>query len=75
MERFFKREMLIVLEDLDSAGFSQRKRNVSQLDVENGLDWLANFHASFVNENPDGLWKPMDTTVYRYRPPNAANSK
>ena len=52
-----KREMLIVLEDLDSAGFSQRKRNVSQIDVENGLDWLANFHASFVNENPDGLWK------------------
>jgi hypothetical protein len=52
-----KQEMLIVLEDLDSAGFSRRKRKVSPVDVENGLNWLANFHASFLNVSPDGLWK------------------
>jgi len=52
-----KREMLIVLKDLDGAGFSQRKHRVNQNDVESGLRWLANFHGSFLNEKPEGLWK------------------
>ena len=52
-----KREMLIVLEDLDYAGFSQRRRMVNTAEVQMGLQWLASFHATFMNESPDGLWK------------------
>ena len=52
-----KREMLIVLEDLDCAGFSQRRRFVNEDELQMGLQWLANFHATFMNETPDGLWK------------------
>ncbi len=52
-----KTEMLIVLEDLDTAGFPIRKRSVSMKDIQNCLDWLANFHATFLNKSPNGLWK------------------
>ena len=52
-----KQEMLIVLEDLDNAGFSQRMRMVNGAEVQIGLQWLANFHATFMNEVPEGLWK------------------
>jgi hypothetical protein len=51
------RKMLIVLEDLDFAGFSGRKRSVSMNDVRNCLRWLANFHATFLNRSPVGLWE------------------
>ena len=52
-----KSEMLIVLEDLDNSGFPHRKRWVTEGDVQVGLDWLAQFHATFLGEQPDGLWK------------------
>lgn len=50
-------EVLIVLEDLDASGFSGRRNSVSWNEVETTLKWLANFHATFVGESPDGLWK------------------
>jgi aminoglycoside phosphotransferase (APT) family kinase protein len=52
-----KSEMLIVLEDLDFAGFPVRQRSVSYQDMQNCIDWLANFHAIFMNKSPEGLWK------------------
>ena len=50
-------EVLIVLEDLDEAGFSLRKRAVSWEEIAECLAWLAKFHASYLGRNPEGLWK------------------
>lgn len=50
-------EVLILLEDLDAAGFPIRKNNVSMVEIEQCLCWLANFHASFMQQKPEKLWK------------------
>ena len=50
-------EVVIVLEDLDEAGYALRKRTVQWADVENCLGWLAHFHASYMNAVPTGLWE------------------
>ncbi|MES0372282.1 MAG: oxidoreductase family protein [Mariprofundaceae bacterium] len=50
-------EHLMVLEDLDAAGFPIRKSNLSKPEVVVCLKWLANFHATFMGESPTGLWK------------------
>lgn len=50
-------EQLIILEDLDAAGFSLRKSHLSITEVKLCLSWLANFHAIFLNQSPKGLWK------------------
>ncbi|TWT49756.1 Phosphotransferase enzyme family protein [Rubripirellula amarantea] len=47
---------LFVLEDLDAAGFSQRHTSLDDRSVRDGLTWLANFHARFINASPQGLW-------------------
>ena len=52
--------VLLLLEDLDSAGFAGRRHRVRDTDVEACLTWLANFHATFMQERPDGLW-PVGT--------------
>lgn len=49
-------QTLIVLEDLDAAGFPVRKTNVQSRDVSACIDWLAHFHARFMGEAPEGLW-------------------
>jgi len=49
-------ELLMVLEDLDEAGFSIRKQSVNWEELESCLAWLAKFHASFLGEVPDSLW-------------------
>lgn len=53
-------ELLIVLEDLDANGFRQRKNVVSDAELQACLSWLANFHATFIDEQPEGLW-PIGT--------------
>lgn len=53
-------EVWILLEDLDAAGFSIRKQELSWPYVANCLQWLALFHASFLNKEPIGLW-PIGT--------------
>ncbi|MDA3927422.1 MAG: DUF1679 domain-containing protein [Prolixibacteraceae bacterium] len=50
-------EVLMVLEDLDAAGFPVRKSSVNWNEIEACLNWLANFHATFLNETPEGLWE------------------
>ncbi len=50
-------EVLMVLEDLNVAGYPLRKTSVTWEDVEAGLQWLANFHASYLGQHPDGLWE------------------
>jgi len=50
-------EILLVLEDLDAVGFPCRLTEVGKKDVKRCLEWLAQFHAEFMQEMPDGLWK------------------
>lgn len=50
-------EQLIVLEDLDAAGYSLRKSYLTIDETKLCLKWLANFHAQFMNEQPEGLWE------------------
>lgn len=48
---------LFVLEDLDAAGYSERRVRPSEQDMLDCLAWLAAFHATFLGEAPDALWK------------------
>jgi len=50
-------EVLIVLEDLDEAGYPLRKGRVTWKEIAACLDWLAKFHASYLGHMPDGLWE------------------
>ena len=50
-------EVLIVLEDMDAAGYPLRKRTVTWEEIASCLAWLAKFHASFLGKIPDGLWE------------------
>ncbi|KMQ51326.1 hypothetical protein CHISP_1809 [Chitinispirillum alkaliphilum] len=50
-------EVVIVLEDLNLAGYPRRHKGASQQIANLGLRWLAYFHASFLGEKPRGLWK------------------
>lgn len=49
-------EHIIILEDLDSAGFSLRKSQLNINETKQCLFWLANFHATFLGFKPQGLW-------------------
>lgn len=53
----FGNEQLIVLEDLDLAGFDLRKNSVDVTGMESCLSWLANFHGRFMGAEPQGLWQ------------------
>lgn len=53
-------EVLMVLEDLDQAGYQERKTTVSLDDMKVCLKWLAHFHATFMGKEPEGLW-PVGT--------------
>tara|TARA_R110000868_G_scaffold304437_14_gene565187 strand:- start:29686 stop:30633 length:948 start_codon:yes stop_codon:yes gene_type:complete len=50
-------EVLIVLEDLDEAGFPLRKRSIKWDEIVSCLRWLAKFHASYLGKIPEGLWE------------------
>jgi hypothetical protein len=49
-------EFLMVLEDLDASGFPARYQTVSMEQMQVCLLWLANFHATFMGQEPAGLW-------------------
>ncbi len=53
-------EVLMVLEDLDAADFSERRTAVNWEEIKACLKWLANFHATFMGKKPTGLW-PVGT--------------
>ena len=50
-------EMLIVLEDLDEAGYPLRKKAIIWEEIVECLAWLAQFHASYLGKVPNGLWE------------------
>lgn len=52
-----REEVLLVLEDLDAAGFAGRRRLVSKPEWQACVKWLADFHADYLGQNLKGLWK------------------
>lgn len=49
-------EWILVLEDLDAAGFSGRRRDLPAQELDACLRWLAELHARFLGAVPDDLW-------------------
>ncbi len=49
-------QWLILLEDLDAAGFPRRIRDPRGAELEACVGWLAAFHARFFGEAPRGVW-------------------
>ena len=47
----------LVMEDLDRAGFEERREYASSKIVERGLEWLAHFHAIFAQSDGEHLWQ------------------
>lgn len=50
-------ELLLVIEDLDVAGYPLRKGTVNWEEIVACLKWLAKFHASYMQKTPTGLWE------------------
>ena len=48
---------LILLEDLNQSGFSNKKSSLTIAEVKICLKWLAHFHATFLGEAPTSLWE------------------
>lgn len=48
---------LIILEDLDAAGFPRRESVLTPSQCEVVLRWLAEFHASFINVIDNNVWE------------------
>jgi Ser/Thr protein kinase RdoA (MazF antagonist) len=48
---------LFVLEDLDAAGFPERRRRLAAHELALCLRWLARFHGTFMGASTEGLWK------------------
>lgn len=49
-------EHVMVLEDLCAAGFPRRREHLDLAGARLCLRWLAHFHATFLGEEPAGLW-------------------
>lgn len=49
--------MVLVLEDLDEAGYPRRSSLREPGDLDAAIAWLARFHAAFLGQAPEGLWK------------------
>ncbi|SMD31829.1 Ecdysteroid kinase [Reichenbachiella faecimaris] len=49
-------EMLMVMEDLNVAGYPIRKSEVSKIEMKACLSWLAHFHAKFMGVRHGKLW-------------------
>lgn len=49
--------VIMVMEDLDASGFSGRRQVVNDTEILACLSWLANFHATFMGAQPEGLWE------------------
>ncbi len=49
-------EWVFVLEDLDAAGYPERRRSADGDTLDRCLAWLAAFHATFFASSSDGLW-------------------
>ena len=65
-------EVLMVLEDLNATGFPARRNHVSAAELKACLSWMAHFHATFMGEQPAGLW-PVGTYWHLETRPDELN--
>jgi aminoglycoside phosphotransferase (APT) family kinase protein len=49
-------ERSFLFEDLDAAGFAERRPGTTPAEIDACLRWLAALHATFLGEAPEGLW-------------------
>lgn len=49
-------DLFMILEDLDASSFNVRKSSAALQDMKICLNWLAHFHATFMGQQPAGLW-------------------
>ncbi len=49
-------ESILVLEDLNDLGFTERRMSLDLEGLKVALTWLAHFHAKFMNDKAKGLW-------------------
>lgn len=49
-------EMLLILEDLNSAGYPVRKRSLTPVEIRQTLSWIAWFHGKNMGDEGKGLW-------------------
>ena len=57
LTKSFDNSHIILMEDLDLSGFPLRKNDLSFSEVKVCLQWLAQFHGTHMNQNPNGLWQ------------------
>ena len=50
-------EVWMVFEDLDASDFYRRSVRPTWAEIDAGLRWLAEFHATFLGKAPEGLWR------------------
>ena len=50
-------EILLILEDLDVAGYAGRRSSVTRHEMRICVSWLARFHAACIDVEPNGLWE------------------
>lgn len=48
---------LLILEDLDAAGWPLRKSSLNNMELEHCITWLAEFHATYMGHEAQGLWE------------------
>lgn len=54
--RTIDHQVVMLLEDLDAVGYGQRRSRVMGVELKSCLRWLAEFHATFLQAKPAGLW-------------------
>ncbi len=52
-----EKEVILVLEDLNTQGFTRRPRSLTDNEIKSCVVWLANFHAHYMGKAPAGLWE------------------
>ena len=50
-------ELILLLDDLSTLGFTQRIHAASWSEIAAVLRWLAHFHARFIGDAAEGLWE------------------
>ncbi|MBO9491675.1 DUF1679 domain-containing protein [Endozoicomonas sp. G2_1] len=51
-----RQQQVLVLEDLDDAGYFVRPEQVNLNVIKSALAWLANFHSQFIGTSAENLW-------------------
>lgn len=59
---------LMILEDINDSGYFPVYNNLSNQQIKNCIQWLANFHALFMHKTPKNLWEQGNYWHLKTRP-------